>query len=171
MSEDEHAGQMSPQPYDLIGSTALAQAFAELLASRPSEWWLCVERFDEWPLEQSMVMDALVAWSKAVPQGRVYLLAKEFRWLEREASRFMNWRRLFAHQVSVKRWPQRLPDELHVPRGIYGERRAIELGVHPAGQLIARHTTRVAHIAAQRQALQELWDRAQSALPAYTLGL
>lgn len=170
-THDEAESTKGLQSYDIVGANALAQAMVELLHTRPSEWWLCAERFDGWPLEQPELNEALIAWSKAQPQGRVYVLAREFTWLERHAARFMNWRRMFAHQVFVKRWPSRLPDELHLPKGIYGERSAIELGVHPAGQLIARHETRAGHIAGQKQALQELWDRGQAALPAQTLGL
>lgn len=163
-----------PEPFDILGADALSQAMIELLSmpdSRPNEWWLCAERFDGWPLEQPALADALVAWSKAKPQGRVYVLAKEFGWVQREAARFMNWRRMFAHQVQAKRWPERVTGELQIPKGVYAERNAIEMGAHPNGQLVARTLAVPAQIAAHRHALQAIWDKGQLALPAYTLGL
>jgi hypothetical protein len=172
MSQTEHdTTHAQSQPFDLIGAQALADAFIQLLSTQPNEWWLCAERFDGWPLEQPELASALVAWSKARPQGHVYVMAKEFGWVQSEAARFMNWRRLFAHQVMVKRWPQRLTDELHIPKGVYAERQAIEMGLHPTGQLMARAIKTPAQIVVHRHALQALWDKGQQALPAYTLGL
>jgi hypothetical protein len=160
-----------PLPYDIVGPREFAQAWVQLLGTQPHVWWLCAERFDDWPFEQPEVADALVAWSKARPQGRVYILAREFAWVERNAARFIYWRRMFAHQVAAKRWPQRLNDEMGIPRGIFSAAHGLELGFHPSGQLIARRTHHASHLAAQGQSLQELWDRSHHALPAHTLGL
>ncbi len=157
--------------YDIVGARAFGQAWVQLLATGPQVWWLCAERFDDWPFEQVDVAHALVAWSKARPQGRVYLLAREFAWVERNAARFMIWRRMFAHQVAAKKWPQRLNDETSIPRGLFSASQGLELGFHPAGQLIARSTHHASTLAAQQQSLQELWDRGHHALPAHTLGL
>jgi hypothetical protein len=78
-----------PLPYDIVGPREFAQAWVQLLGTQPHVWWLCAERFDDWPFEQPEVADALVAWSKARPQGRVYILAREFAWVERNAAVFL----------------------------------------------------------------------------------
>jgi hypothetical protein len=160
-----------PQPYDILGAEAFAQAWIQLLSLRPRQWWISAQQFDAWPLEQAMLTSALVAWSKAQPQGQVYVLAQEFVWVQAHAARFMQWRRLFAHQVMVKKWPIRLADTIDIPKGVYADREAIELGNHPTGQIVARSLVKPSQIAAQTNALQALWDKGQAALPAYTLGL
>lgn len=173
MSSDtsNETSETSAKAYDIIGPREFGNAWVQLLDAQPHVWWLCAERFDDWPFEQTELASALVAWSKARPQGRAYILAKDFSWLERNTARFMNWRRMFAHQVAAKRWPQRLTDEMSVPRGIFSSHHALELGFHPAGQLIARSANNLSYLAAQMQSLQELWDRSHQALPAHTLGL
>lgn len=159
-------------PLTVLGPAAFARAWAELLAQAPPLWWMCAERFDDWPLEDPGVAEALVAWSRHQTQGEVRVFAREFGWVERYGARFMQWRRLFAHQVQVRRWPQRLPDAQGLPRGVLQPRAAVLIGAAvPVGQLEARISVEAGPIGVALQALGTAWDMGQPALPAHTLGL
>ena len=69
-----------------------AQNWREIVLSDPD--------FDDWPLGERAVVDALQAWSAA---GRSFvLLAQRFDVFERGHARFVHWRRMWSHIVECR---------------------------------------------------------------------
>jgi hypothetical protein len=155
---------MNPAAFSLddfpLRGAAFEQAFCDFLATEPNTWWLLADTLNLWPINSEKVCEALLGWSKAKPRGKACLSAKSWRFVEAEAARFMNWRRLFAHQMEVRGWPARISDETTVPRGLFCTHLAVQLAP-PLRQdaLMAR------------QVIDSLWANSSAALPAYRLGL
>jgi hypothetical protein len=156
----------------IVGGDAFAAALADFIVQAPPQWWISAERFDDWPLERPEVVAALTAWSRRHAQGELRIFARDYGHIERHGARFMQWRRLFAHLLQIKRWPQRLPDEESLPRGVLQPRAALLLSAAARpGQLLARASADVREIAVLSEPLQAAWDMGHYALPAQTLGL
>jgi hypothetical protein len=54
--------------------------------------------FSPWPLGETEVLDALTRWVR-LPGRRLHLIGSRFDVLERDQSRFAEWRKRFAHAV------------------------------------------------------------------------
>jgi hypothetical protein len=161
-----------PDGTEILGAQAFAAAMTSFIAQAPHEWWMCGERFDDWPLEQPEVSAALVAFSRAHTRAQVRIFAKDFGYIERHGARFMQWRRLFSHQISVHRWPDRLTQEDQLFRGLIQPRAAITIAAYGApGQLKARWESDAAALSLKLERLESVWLQGSSALPATTLGL
>lgn len=156
----------------VLGPEEFAAAWVQFLDAAPAQWWMCAERFDDWPFEHAAVSQALLAWSRRHTQGEARLFARDFGAVERSGARFMEWRRLFAHQVQARRWPQRLPDAEGLPRGLWQPRAALQLSAAARpGLLQARVVNEVRTIAVALEELGDAWGQGHAALPAHTLGL
>ena len=147
-------------------------AFCDFLATNPAHWWLVAPSLELWPINTERVSSALIAWSQAQKRGKAHLMVKSWRWVEADAARFMNWRRLFAHQLDVRGWPARLGDESVLPLGIY----SVGLGLQIAPQqrqdvLMARKLDEKLILRHKIEKIGEYWSNATPALPAYRLGL
>ena len=71
--------------------------------------------FDDWPLRERVVVDALRAWSKT---GRHFtMLAKRFDSLQRNQPRFVTWRKTWSHIIDCRHIPS--ADPLDFPSAIW----------------------------------------------------
>ena len=167
---------MNPAVFSLddfpLRGDAFEQAFCDFLAAEPSTWWLMTDHLNLWPINTEKISTALMAWSKAKPRGKACLSAKSWRFVEAEAPRFMNWRRLFAHQMEVRGWPARISDESIVPRGLFCTQRAIQLAPPLRNDaLMARLVEDKLAIKLTLERIEAVWANSSAALPAYRLGL
>lgn len=162
---------LRPQDYPITGA-AFEDAMLDFLAQEPIWWWMCADQFHLWPLHSERLQQALVAWSKRHARGKVHIFGRRLDWIEREAARFMEWRRLFAHQIDARAWPARLPDEQGMPRGLFAERLAVQIAPPQRQEaLMARKLDDLVAIKLLTNRLEEVWGSGQPALPAYRLGL
>ena len=143
----------------------IRQAFAAAAAQGWREIILCDANFEDWPLGERAVTQALHDWSKT---GRkLTILAKSYADLERRHARFVSWRRTWAHLVecraSAATAADDMPSALWSPGWVF-ERRDLQRCMGLAGSEVARRV-------ALRERLKEQLLRSSSAFAASTLGL
>ena len=141
----------------LAFSAAAAEGWREIIISDSS--------FEDWPLGERRVAQALNGWSRA---GRkLTMLAKTYTEVTRRHARFVTWRRTWAHLVecrgnsglSVDDFPSALWSPVWVLQ-------RVDLG-HCSGIAGAEAARRVA----LREQLDECLRRSSPAFPATTLGI
>lgn len=79
---------------------AVRNGFAEAARLGCAELWLCDADFADWPLGERSVIVQLTQW--ATSQRRLTLLASQFEDLARRHSRWVSWRRDWAHVVHCR---------------------------------------------------------------------
>lgn len=100
---NEDAGPDLPQgAFD--GRLAFREHLQTVLAAAARHNWreiiLSDPDFDDWPLGERAIVDALQAWAAA---GRSFvLLAQRFDLFEREHARFVTWRRMWSHIIECR---------------------------------------------------------------------
>ncbi|MEP7301538.1 MAG: hypothetical protein ABI699_08440 [Caldimonas sp.] len=162
MSTDTLAQIASRNDFHEAVRTALAQA-AEQGAR---EIFLVAPDFDDWPLNERGVVEALGRW--ALSSRKLVVFAHGFEELARRAPRFAEWRRQWSHVVQCRSDPdleaQQVPTLLLVPDLL-----AVRL-VDPVGY---RGTVsgRPADQVDCRETIDALLQRSVEAFPATTLGL
>ena len=149
-------------------ATAVQAALAQALAApaRRIEW--CDADFVDWPLDDPDFIDALTRWARG-PARELVMVAADFEALQRRHSRFVRWRRDWAHVITCLSPPERPPgDELPT------------LWIDAGGQVLrvfdrVRWRGRLGADRHDRQQAREQFDAiAQRAAPAFsptTLGL
>lgn len=130
-----------------------------------NELWLADASFEDWPLGERAVFEALQAWSSS---GRtLHLLAKRYDDVLRSQHRFVQWRVQWAHIVQARAIPS--ADALDFPSAVASAawvlqrldpERCTGFTSTDAGLRLALH-----------ERLRELWARATPAFAASTLGL
>ena len=81
-------------------ATLIRQAFAAAAAQGWSEMILSDANFEDWPLGERAVAQALNDWSKT---GRkLTMLAQNYDEVTRRHARFVNWRRTWSHIVECR---------------------------------------------------------------------
>jgi hypothetical protein len=106
MKEDEHHAKPDGEiPSRVIDSRsgfhdAIREAFASLAASASHEVVICDTDFADWPLGEISVIDSLTHWVR--PQRKLTLYAQTFDEVLRRHSRWVTWRRQFAHAVECR---------------------------------------------------------------------
>jgi hypothetical protein len=86
------------------GRLAFREHLQSALAAAARQNWreivLSDPHFDDWPLGERAIVDALQAWAAA---GRSFvLLAQRFDVFEREHARFVTWRRMWSHIIECR---------------------------------------------------------------------
>jgi len=151
------------------GRDAFRQLLRDALAAAAREGWreiiLSDANFEDWPLGEREVVEALQAWSAG---GRhMVLLARRYDLVVRQHARFVQWRRTWSHIVTAMACPSAdpldLPSALWSPRWVL-ERRDPERCVGYAGSEPERRV-------AVRGLLDGWLQKATPAFPASTLGL
>ncbi|MGE4243433.1 hypothetical protein [Ramlibacter sp.] len=151
------------------GREEFRQLVRDALACAAREGWreiiLTDASFDDWPLGERAVADALQDWSAS---GRkCTLLAKNYDTVLRKHARFVTWRRTWSHIIEARAVAS--ADVLDLPSSIWSpgwvlERLDIErsngwCGDEPQRRLLLRET------------LNEWLLKSSPAFPAHTLGL
>jgi len=149
---DEFAGLIR-----LALATAVAQGWREII--------LCDPDFEDWPLGERAVAQALNDWSKT---GRkLTMLAENYDALVRRHARFVTWRRTWAHIVECHQGQVAQPDSLLSALWSPGwvvERLDLLRCSGIAGSEAARRV-------ALTERLNEVLQHSSPAFPASTLGL
>lgn len=79
----------------------LRLAFAAAAAQGWREWILCDPGFEDWPLGEAAVADALQTWAQGSGQ-RLIMLAGGYDSVLRQHPRFVQWRRQWAHKIDCR---------------------------------------------------------------------
>lgn len=151
------------------GQAEFAEVIRTALVTAAVQGWreiiLCDPDFEDWPLGERVVVQALNDWAKT---GRkLTMLAENFAELPRRHARFVVWRRTWAHIVECQQAEVvpagSLPSALWSPSWVF-ER-----------QNLPRYTGTVSAKVVQRvglkERLNELLLNSATAFPATTLGL
>lgn len=166
MSEAEDAALPSGR---FEGRSAFRQLVRDAISAAAREGWseliLADATFEDWPLGERAVVEALHGWSRA--GRRCILLAKRYDEVVRRHARFVEWRRTWSHIVTATACPT--ADALDLPGAIWSpawvlERRDWE---HSIGYCGGEPDRRVL----LREQLNEWLRKATPAFPATTLGL
>ena len=143
----------------------IRQAFAVAAAEGWREIILCDPDFEDWPLGERGVAQALNDWSRT---GRkLTMLAKNYDGVLRRHARFVSWRRTWAHIVECRRSLSTPADDM--PSALWGpgwvfERLDRQRCTGIAGSEAGRRV-------ALRERLNERLLKSSPAFPATTLGL
>lgn len=143
----------------------IRQAFAVAAVQGWREIIVCDPTFEDWPLGERAVAQALNDWSKT---GRkLTMLAKNYDEVLRRHARFVAWRRTWAHIVecraSASAPADDMPSLLWAPGWVF-ERLNLERCTGLAGSEVTRRV-------ALRERLNERLLKSTPSFPATTLGL
>ena len=143
----------------------IRQAFAAAALQGWREIIVCDPDFEDWPLGERVVVQALNDWSKT---GRKFtMLAGNYDEVLRKHARFVTWRRTWAHIVECRANASAAADE--IPSALLGpgwvfERLDLQRCTGVSGSEPARRV-------ALRERLNERLLKSSPAFPATTLGL
>jgi hypothetical protein len=151
------------------GREEFRQLVRDALAAAAREGWreliLSDASFEDWPLGERVVVDALQAWSET--GRRLVLLARRYDTVQREHARFVQWRTRWSHIVEARACPAAdpldLPSAIWTPQWVL-ERREPERSIGYCGSEPERRV-------ALREVLQEWLQKSTPSFPATTLGL
>ena len=151
------------------GRTEFADLIRLALATAAAQGWreiiLCDPDFEDWPLGERALAQALNDWSRT---GRKFtMLAANYDLLARKHARFVTWRRTWSHIVECRKNvsvpADSLPSALWSPGWVF-ERQDLPRCIGMAGSEAARRL-------ALQERLNELLLGSSPAFPATTLGL
>jgi len=143
----------------------IRQAFAVAAQQGWREIVVCDPDFEDWPLGERAVAEALNDWSKT---GRTFtMLARNYDEVLRRHARFVTWRRTWAHIIECRANASISVDDM--PSALLGpgwvfERLDLQRCTGVAGSEPARRV-------ALRERLSERLLKSSPAFPATTLGL
>jgi hypothetical protein len=151
------------------GREDFRQLVRDALACAAREGWreiiLSDADFDDWPLGERAVADALQAWSAS--GRRIVLLARSYELVQRQHARLVRWRGRWSHIVTALACPA--ADRLDIPSALWSpawvlERRDIDRCNGYCGSEAERRVL-------VRERLNEWLQKATPSFPATTLGL
>lgn len=145
------------------------QLVRDALACAAAEGWreiiLSDADFEDWPLGERSVADALQAWSAS--GRRMVLLARRYDAVVRRHARFVAWRRSWAHIIEARGCAS--ADPLELPSAIWSPGWVLQrLDVERSGGYCGAEPQRRLLL---REALGEWLQKSAPAFPATTLGL
>ncbi len=129
-------------------------------------WWIAPD-FDQWPLDDSEVLEALTQWARR-PGVHLYCISHDFEPLRRSSPKWVRWRQTFGHVLSCKR-----PDEtagVDLPRAMLADRvcllKVLDV-VHPRARVTS--DKRDIHYASEQ--IAAILQRSSDTFSASVLGL
>lgn len=151
------------------GREAFAQRVRDALACAAQQGWREIifsdATFEDWPLRERVVADALHAWSKS--GRRFVMLANRYDAVLRNHARFVSWRKTWGHIIECR--VCRNLDPVDFPSAIWSPvwaLRRLDL-FHSTGTCGGEADRRVQ----LREVLDELTLNSAPGFPASTLGL
>jgi len=151
------------------GREAFRQLVRDALESAAREGWgeiiLSDPSFEDWPLGERSVVQALSDWSRS--GRRCILLARRYNDVVRRHARFVTWRQTWSHIIETRGCPT--ADELDFPSAVWSPHWVLQrLDIERSNGVSGSEPQR-------RQLLRELlgeWlQKSSPAFPAVTLGL
>ena len=152
-----------------VGRTAFTKLIHQAFAVAALQGWreiiLCDPDFEDWPLGERVVVQSLNDWSKT--GRRLTMLASNYDVVIQKHTRFVTWRRTWAHIVECRASAASAAADL--PSALWGacwvlERLDLQRCTGIAGSEVARRV-------ALRECLKERLLKSALAFPASTLGL
>jgi hypothetical protein len=86
---------------------AVAWVVQQTVALRARQIVCVADSFDEWPLDDAAVLDALTPWLR-LPQRRLVLLGRDFESIRGAHPRFMAWRKDWSHALDAWTPPEEM---------------------------------------------------------------
>lgn len=153
----------------LRGREVFVQTVRDALACAASEGWkeitLSDATFEDWPLYECAVVEALQAWSKS--GRRMRLLATRFDGVQRQHARFVRWRQTWDHIIDCR--VCRSADPLDFPSAIWSPSWVMHR-IDPVNSVLVCGSDAQRRLLL-RESLDE-WERNSApGFPASTLGL
>lgn len=151
------------------GRRAFADVIRQALASAAEEGWKLIilsdPNFADWPLGEREVVESLQRW--AAKGRQLHFLAGDFRVLQGQAPRLVQWRVTWDHLVQARACRGELAQS--VPSAIWSDHWTLErLDVEHARGVATRDPRRRIEL---RERVEAYWQRSSPAFPASTLGL
>lgn len=165
----EPAIPAAPAAGRFAGRIAFAQLIRDSLAAAAEQGWnqliLCDGGFEDWPLNEKVVIDSLNAWARG---GRSFtIVAAQYDAIVRLQPRFVNWRRTWGHIVDSRICRQ--IDTVNFPSVLWTQRWALQR-IDPVrcSGIAGAEPERIVQL---RELLQELLQASSPGFAATTLGL
>ena len=151
------------------GREEFRQLVRDALAAAAREGWreliLSDASFEDWPLGERSVVDALQAWSQT--GRRMVLLARRYDTVLRRHARFVQWRGRWSHIIEARACPA--ADPLDLPSAIWTPLWVLER--REPGRSIGYCGGEPERRVALREVLQEWLQKSTPSFPATMLGL
>ncbi len=145
---------------------AVRSAFAQIAATGTRDIWMCDDDFAEWPLNDPQVIEHLSNWASA--HRRCTVLASRYDSLQRQHSRWVQWRRQRSHVVHClapdESQTNPLPCVLLAPG-------CVTLRLIDRERWRGSISTDLGPAVRERERLNALMQRSVDAFPSSTLGL
>lgn len=151
------------------GRTAFAQRLRDALAAAAdhgwNQLWVCDPTFEDWPLNERTVIDALHVWAR---NGRSFtIVAAQYDSIVRQQPRFVTWRRTWGHIIDARICrqvdPASFPSVLWTPGWVLQRLDPVR-----SNGICGAEPERIVQV---RELLQELWQVSSPGFPSTTLGL
>lgn len=145
---------------------AVCAAAADAVLQRSRRLLLVDPSFQDWPLEEPALLEALAAFVR-LPDRRVVLLGRRFDGVSRTCPRFVAWRQNWGHAVDACR---PVDDAVQLPTVLLVDKRlAVRLfdPLHWRGRLLAAESG----VALLADELDAFVQRSEPTFGASTLGL
>ena len=145
---------------------ALRESFALIAAQGCSEVFIADPSFADWPLGDRAVIESLTRWAYA--HRKLTVLAQNFDAFARRHTRWVEWRRQWAHVVDCRSLAE---DDAGKLSGLFLAPGLVTLRVLDAEHYRASLSLDVADAIRARDGLDALLQRSDEAFPVTTLGL
>ncbi|MEO8151542.1 MAG: hypothetical protein ABI605_00625 [Rhizobacter sp.] len=145
---------------------ALHQSFALIADQGCREVFIADPSFDDWPLGDRAVIDALTRWAYA--HRKLVVLSQNFDDFQRRHPRWVEWRRQWAHVVECRALSD---DDAGKLTGLFLAPGVVTLRVLDSEHYRASLSFEQADGIRARDKLDALLQRSEEAFPATTLGL
>lgn len=170
MAFESESSLLPPLP---VGRLQGRQVFADLvhqaLVTAAARAWsplvLCDADFEDWPLGERAVVQALQAW--AGRGRRIRFLARDFQKLRERHPRLVQWRVQWSHLVEAQVWTSAAEGE--VPSALWAPAWCIERVDLVRGVLVASDDP--SRLLGLRERIESAWHRGRPGFPATVLGL
>ena len=168
-SADRSAGNFGLPEGRFSGRTEFCDLIRRAFLAAATQGWreiiLCDASFEDWPLGERVVAEALGDWSRT---GRkLTMLARNYDAVTRRHPRFVTWRRTWSHIVECRSSASGVndgfPSAMWTPAWVF-ERVDLERSAGYSGHEASRRV-------ALRESLNERLLKSVPAFPATTLGL
>lgn len=123
--------------------------------------------FAIWPLGEPALLDALAAWLR-LPQRRLVLVAHGYAQVERQHTRFVSWRRDWAHAIET--WAPSEGTDVRLPSLLFDDEKVC-LQVFDSQHWRGRLSLDERVVRQWRDETDALLQRCESAFPVRHLGL
>lgn len=165
MDPDSNAWPQGRFEGRLAWAKLLHQALDLAVQHRVRHLFWCDPDFVDWPLGERLFNERLHAWADG--GGQLSLLALDFRRVQQQHARFVQWRITWSHRVDARVAPRDLQEGFPTVMGHSGWAAQRT----PSSQPVVLAFTQPARVQGVMTQWHALWDRSGPGFPSTTLGL